>query len=71
MRINLAPDVCIVMAMKDGAVEYWAATTRRDEAVAAVEKKLSRGWSAILTKRHLTMQRAGKLRMRPDSVQKL
>jgi hypothetical protein len=32
-----------------GAIEYWAAATVREKAVAAVEKELPPGWTARLT----------------------
>ena len=71
MRITVPPDIHVVLAKKDKAIEYWAATTVRDKAVAAVEKELLPGWTATLTRRHLTMQRAARLKIRPNSVRKL
>ena len=71
MRITVAPNICIVMAKKDDAIEYWAAATVREKAVAAVEKQLLPGWTAILTRRHLTAHRATRLKMRPNTVRKL
>ena len=71
MRIALAPDIYVVVAKKDNAIEYWAAATVREKAVAAVEKELPPGWSATLTRRRLTTHRATKLKMRPNSVRKL
>jgi hypothetical protein len=37
----------------------------------AVEKELSAGWTVTLTDRRLTAQRLSKLRLRPNSVQRL
>jgi hypothetical protein len=71
MRMSVAPDIYVVIAKKDNAIEYWAAATVRDEAVAAVEKELLPGWAATLTRRHLTAYRATRLKMRPNSVRKL
>ena len=51
MRITVAPDICIVMAEKDDAIEYWAAATVREKAVAAVEKQLLPGMDRNLTRR--------------------
>jgi hypothetical protein len=59
------------MATKDGKAEYWAASTVRDRAVAAVAKELPVGWTATLTERRLTTQRVAALKMRPNTVQKL
>ena len=50
MRITIAPDIYVVVAKKDNTIEYWAAATVREEAVAAVEKELLPGWTATLTR---------------------
>jgi hypothetical protein len=71
MHRTLSPDIYVVVAKKDNAIEYWAAATTRENAVAAVEKELPPGWTATLTRRHLTTHRATMLKMRPDSVRKL
>jgi hypothetical protein len=71
MRSIVAPNIHVVIAKKDNAIEYWAATTVRDKAVAAVEKQLLPGWTATLTRRHLTAQRATRLKMGPNGVRKL
>jgi hypothetical protein len=57
MRNTVPPDIHVVIAKKDNAIEYWAATTVHDKAVAAVEKQLLPGWTATLTRRYLTAQR--------------
>ena len=56
---------------EDDETEYWAAATIKEKAIAAVEKELGAGWTVTLTERRLTGQRLSKLRMRPNSVQKL
>jgi hypothetical protein len=71
MSNALAGGIYVVMAKMDDEVEYWAAATVRDKAVAAVEKHLPPGWTATLTERRLTAQRAAALKMRPNTVQKL
>jgi hypothetical protein len=71
MRMSVAPDICVVVAKKDNAIEYWAVATVREKAVAAVEKELPPGWIVKLTRRHLTTPRATRLKMRPNSVRKL
>jgi hypothetical protein len=71
MHNTVAPDIHVVLAKKDNVVEYWAAATLRDKDVATVEKELLPGWTASLTRRHLTAQRATRLKMRPNSVRKL
>jgi hypothetical protein len=71
MRITIAPDIYVVVAKKDTTIEYWAAATVREEAVAAVEKELLPGWTATLTRRHLTTHRATRLKMGRHSVRKL
>jgi hypothetical protein len=40
MRSIVTSDIHVVIAKKDAAIEYWAAATVRDKAVAAVEKEL-------------------------------
>jgi hypothetical protein len=63
--------IYVVQAKKDDKIEYWAAATIQEKAVAAVEKALGPGWTVILTDRRLTGQRLSKLRMRLNAVQKL
>jgi hypothetical protein len=63
MRSFVAPDICIVTAKKDNAIEYWAAATVREKAVAEVEQQLLPGWTAMLTRRHLTTHRATRLKI--------
>ena len=67
----LAGDIYVLRARKDDKIEYWAAATIQEKAVAAVEKELGPGWTVILTDRRLTGQRLSKLRMRPNTAQKL
>jgi len=52
MRTTIAPGIYVVVAKKDNTVEYWAAATVRENAVAAVEKELPPGWTVTLTRRH-------------------
>jgi hypothetical protein len=40
MRSTVATNICVVLAKKDNAIEYWAAATVRENAVAAVAKEL-------------------------------
>jgi hypothetical protein len=67
----LAGGIYVLRARKDDKIEYWAAATIQEKAVAAVEKELGPGWTVILTDRRLTGQRLSKLRMRPNTAQKL
>jgi len=67
----LVGGIYVVQATKSDQTEYWAAATIREKAVAAVEKELGAGWSITLTDRRLTGQRLSKLRLRPNSVQRL
>jgi hypothetical protein len=67
----LVGGVYVVQAKKGDKIEYWAAATIHEKAVAAVEKELGPGWTVVLTDRRLTSQRLSKLRMRPNTVQKL
>jgi hypothetical protein len=71
MRRHLVGGIYVVEAKKDGVTDRWAAATIRENAVAAVEKELGPGWIVTLTDRRLTGQRLSKLRLRPNSVQRL
>jgi hypothetical protein len=63
--------IYVVQAIKGDQIEHWAAATIREKAVAAVENELGSGWIVMLSDRRLTGQRLSKLRMTPNSVQKL
>jgi hypothetical protein len=67
----LVGGIYVVQAIKGNQIEYWAAATIRERAVAAVEKELGPGWTITLTDRRLTGQRLSKLRMTPNSLQRL
>ena len=67
----LAGGIYVLRARKDDKIEYWAAATIQEKAAAAVEKELGPGWTVTLTDRRLTGQRLSKLRMRPNTAQKL
>jgi hypothetical protein len=71
MRNRVSGGIYVVEAMKDGAVEYWAAATLRENAVAAVAKQLESEWIVTLTERRLTNQRLSILKMLPNTVRKL
>jgi hypothetical protein len=71
MRSVLVGGIYVVQAKKDDETEYWAAATIKEKAIAAVEQELGPGWTVTLTERRLTGQRLSKLRMRPNSVQRL
>ena len=71
MADTFSAGVSIVVAAKRGKVEYWAAATAREAAVAAVEQFLAPGWKATLTGRHLTPEQVAELKLRPNGVRKL
>jgi hypothetical protein len=71
MRKRLFGGIYVVEAMKDGVVEYWAAATLQENAVAAVAKQLGPEWIVTLTEQRLTSQRLSILRMLPNTVRKL
>jgi hypothetical protein len=71
MRNRVSGGIYVVEAMRNGAVQYWAAATLRQNAVAAVVEKLGPEWVVTLTKRRLTNQRLSILKMRPNTVRKL
>jgi len=71
MRKILVGGIYVVQAKKGDQVEYWAAATIQEKAIAAVEKELGPGWTVTLTGRRVTGQRLSKLKMRPNTVRKL
>jgi hypothetical protein len=56
MRRRLVSGIYVVQAKRDRVVEYWAAATLRENAVAAIEKVLGPGWIVTLTDRRLAGQ---------------
>jgi hypothetical protein len=71
MRNRVSGGIYVVEATKDGAVEYWAAAPLRENAIAAVAKRLGPEWFVTLTERRLTNQRLSILKMLPNTVRKL
>jgi hypothetical protein len=71
MGYKFVGTVHIVVATKDYQTEYWAAATRREEAVSAVQQKLAPGWTVRLTERTITPEQIGALKLLPNSVRKL
>jgi hypothetical protein len=62
----------VVAVSLGGRIEYWAAATTRDAAVAAVTRKLSTAGAVIvLTNRHLTPDQASKVSLRAGEVCRL
>jgi hypothetical protein len=71
MGNTLASGVYIIAATKNYQTEYWAAATRREEAVAAVQQLLAPGWTSTLTERRITPDQVMALKLRPGGVRKL
>jgi hypothetical protein len=71
MRKRLFGGIYIVAAMKAGEVQYWAAATLQENAVAAVEKQVGPEWLVTLTEQRLTNKRLSILKMLPNTVRKL
>jgi hypothetical protein len=71
MRNPFARNVHVVEATKDGVTEYWAVTTHREDAVAAVRSQLHSDWYLVLTERRLTRKQRAELKMPQNSVRKL
>ena len=66
-----ADGICIVMAAKDGKVEYWAAAVRQSQATEAVRRQMAPGWRLILTQHRLRGPLAAELKMNAHSVRQL
>ena len=71
MRRRTFGGIYVVAAMKDGEVEYWAAATLQENAVAAVQKQVGSNWLVALTDQRLTNKRLSVLKMLPNTVRKL
>jgi len=71
MRNRVSGGIYVVKAMKDGAIEYWAAATLREKVVAAVVEQLGPEWIVTLIEQRLTNQRLSILKMLPNTVRKL
>lgn len=71
MGDRLAADIYIVAASQNGVTKYWAARTRRDEAVAAVLQQLAPGWTATLTVMRITTEDAERLKLPSNGVRQL
>jgi len=68
MPKKAAARIYIVIATKDGVIEYWAAATRRKDTMAAVSERLPPGWQAVLTSWRLTPEKMATLNLRPNNV---
>jgi hypothetical protein len=66
-----ANGVYILIATKDSNIQYWAAATRRKEAVATVRRLLGIGWKVTLTNWRLSPKKVSELELRPDDVRQL
>jgi len=66
-----AGGIYIVMAAKDGKVEYWAAAVPQFRALEAVRHQIAPGWRLILTQHRLRPALVAELNMRPNSVRRL
>jgi hypothetical protein len=71
MAKTLIGGIQIVKATKGRESQFWAAATPRDKAAAAVQKRLSPGWTAELTNQRLSLHQAATLKLRPNRVQRL
>jgi hypothetical protein len=71
MRRRIFGGIYVVAAMKEGEIEYWAAATLRENAEAAVAKRVGPGWLVTLTEQRLTDKRLSVLKMGPNTVRKL
>ncbi len=61
-------EIWVVAATKNDTVIYWATTTRREDAVSAVELLLGPGWAVALTERRITPAQAAALKLRDNYV---
>jgi hypothetical protein len=71
MGNRLVGDVYIVAATKDSRIDYWVAATRREDAVAAVQRLLAPEWKVTVTERRITAKQVAVLHLSPNGVRKL
>jgi hypothetical protein len=67
----IVSDIQVVGATDGEITHYFAAAVPRDKAEATVQGMLDEGWAATLTNRHLTLDQAAKLNIRPGQVKRL
>jgi hypothetical protein len=58
---EIAEDVYVVVATKDGTSEYWAVALPYEEVLEAVERETGPGWKYVITSEWLTVERAVEL----------
>lgn len=64
--------IYVVAATTGNKTEFWAAATRRNDALAAVQQLLAPRWTAVAVMDwRLTPERAAALKLRRNSVCKL
>ena len=74
---SIAAGIQIVRVfMADGVgdrptVQFWVAAVPRDAAVAAVQSRLPKGWTAELADRWLTREEVARLNLRPGEVREM
>ena len=71
MSKKFAGGIYVIAAIRGKHVEYWAAATPRDVAVATVQQLLGPGWTAGMTQLRLTTDQAAALKLPPNCARRL
>jgi hypothetical protein len=64
-------EIFVVISTRDDTTLHWAAATRSEDAVTAVELLLGPGWTVALTERHITPKQAAALKLHDNEVRQL
>lgn len=64
-------EIFVVISTRGDTTLHWAAATRSEDAVTAVELLLGPGWTVVLTERHITPEQAAALNLRDNEVREL
>jgi hypothetical protein len=71
MSSEIAEDIYVVVATKDGTVEYWAVVLPFEEILDAMAQATGPGWQYSVTTEWLTVQRAAELGVPINPVRRI
>jgi hypothetical protein len=71
MSSEIAEDVFVVVATKDGTVEYWAVALPFEEVLNAMAQATGPGWKYVVTTKWLTVERAAELGLPLQPVRRI
>jgi hypothetical protein len=71
MSTEIAEDIYIVEATKDGEIEFWAVALPYEEVLHAMARATGPGWKYAVTTEWLTVERAVELGLPLDPVRRI